>query len=217
MAALSYAGAETLSELFTGERVRVLGDDRYREVWLARPAARNAIDVRMRDELASQLECLIADRGITGIGLLGEGPDFCAGGDLSEFGTRSDVVSAWHVRLVRSLPTLVVALADRLVAGIQGAAIGAGIELAAAARTIVAAENASFRLPELSFGLIPGSGGTTTLPRRIGSHHTLELGLLGRPVGADRAVALGLVDEIVAADELVARVRGLAHARSVEG
>lgn len=202
---------ETFDELFAGSRVRVRGDAHYRELWLARPAARNAIDIRMRDELTSQLECLATDPEVTGIGLLGEGPDFCAGGDLSEFGTRSDPVSAWHVRLVRSLPALVLRIADRLVVGIQGAAIGAGIELAAAAGTIVATEQATFRLPELSFGLIPGSGGTITLPRRIGAHHTLELGLLGQALSADRAVALGLVDELVAEDALLARVRGLAR------
>ena len=74
--------------------------------------------------------------------------------------------------------------------------MGAGLELAALAARVVATPDATFRLPELGLGLIPGAGGTATLPRRIGPQLTAWMALTGATVDAPTALRWHLVDEI---------------------
>lgn len=192
---------------FVGRRVRVLALGGYREVWLTRPEARNALDISMRDELHQVLAALSTDAEVSGIGLLAEGPDFCAGGDLTEFGTRPDVATAWHTRLVRSLPAAFAAVSPRLVVGIQGAAVGAGIELAAFGRRVIGTSTARFRLPETDFGLIPGSGGSVSIPRRIGRHRAFQLAMSAEWLDAPAASEWGLIDRVVDPMDLIEAVR----------
>jgi enoyl-CoA hydratase/carnithine racemase len=84
-------------------------------------------------------------------------------------------------------------------AELHGACIGAGIELAAYAGTVVARPNAFVQLPEVAMGLIPGAGGTVSLPRRIGRQRTAFLALTGRRIDAPTARDWGLVDRVEAA------------------
>jgi enoyl-CoA hydratase/carnithine racemase len=85
-------------------------------------------------------------------------------------------------------------------AHLHGACMGAGIELAAFARRVVAAADAAIGLPEVTLGLIPGAGGTISLPRRIGRHRTALLALSGKNVDAATALEWGLVDEVRAVE-----------------
>ncbi len=167
---------------------------------LARPARHNAFSARMRDELVAALTAAAADA--SRVVLRGEGPSFCSGGDLDEFGSRADPTTAHLVRTTRSPARLLAALAERVRVEVQGACIGAGVELAAFARTLVASTDAFFALPEVAMGLIPGAGGTVSLPRRIGRQRTAELALTGRRLDARSALALGLVDTVVERGEL---------------
>ncbi|MFN8019336.1 MAG: enoyl-CoA hydratase/isomerase family protein [Acidimicrobiales bacterium] len=164
-------------------------------VTLTRPAARNALDVRMRDELLDALAVAVAAPELQVV-VDGEGEAFCAGGDLDEFGTRPDVSTAHLVRLRRSLGAVLLALAPRTTVLVHGPSAGSGVELAAFAGRVVAQPDATFLLPELRMGLVPGAGGTVSLPRRIGRHATMGLCLAAGPIDAAAAVALGLVDEI---------------------
>jgi enoyl-CoA hydratase/carnithine racemase len=95
--------------------------------------------------------------------------------------------------------------------GLHGACLGAGIELPAFAQRVVAAEDARIGLPELDLGLIPGAGGTVSIPRRAGSAVLLDLLLSGGTVDAGTALARGLVDEVVPNDRLRARLLDLAR------
>ncbi|HYT40119.1 MAG TPA: enoyl-CoA hydratase/isomerase family protein, partial [Acidimicrobiia bacterium] len=79
---------------------------------------------------------------------------------------------------------------------LHGACIGAGIEMAAFAGRVIAHIDAVISLPEVGLGLIPGAGGTVSLPRRIGRHRTAELALGGGPIDAPTAQKWGLVDAI---------------------
>jgi enoyl-CoA hydratase/carnithine racemase len=74
--------------------------------------------------------------------------------------------------------------------------MGAGIELAAFGRVVVAEPDTMIALPELALGLVPGAGGTVSLPRRIGRHRTALLALTAQPIEATTALAWGLVDRI---------------------
>ena len=126
----------------------------------------------------------------------GRGPSFCSGGDLDEFGRFPDPVTAHAIRTTRSPARGVAGIAAKLEVRVHGACMGAGVELPAFAHRVVAAPDARFALPELSLGLVPGAGGTVSLPRRIGRHATARLALLGGSIGAEEALAIGLVDAI---------------------
>lgn len=165
-------------------------------ITLSRPARHNALNTAMRDALAEALTAGLADSTATVV-LQGDGPSFCSGGDLDEFGTAPDPASAHLIRLTRSPASLAARLGPRLEARVHGACFGAGIELAAFAGRVVAHPDALFALPELGLGLIPGSGGTVSVPRRIGRHRTAWLALSGERIDSRRAHAWGLVDEVL--------------------
>jgi hypothetical protein len=176
-------------------RVRVERAGAELRIVLTRPERRNALDVAMRDQLLDALAIVEADPELRVV-LRGEGPSFCAGGDLDEFGTAPDPASAHLIRLRRSIGAALHRVAARTTVDVHGASAGSGVELAAFAGRVVAAPDATFVLPELALGLIPGAGGTASLPRRIGRHRTAWLALTGRPIDAATALAWGLVDEI---------------------
>ena len=195
-----------------GPRVRVERHGPVTEVTLTRPGRHNALDVRLRDELVGALT-----EAFTGPGpvvLLGDGPSFCSGGDLDEFGTFPDPASAHLVRLGRSPAALLAAHGDRVVVGLHGACLGAGVELPAFAGRVVAAEDARLGLPELGLGLIPGAGGTVSVPARVGRHRTLELLVLDGTISAAAAEGWGLVDEVVPRARLRARCLEIAESGS---
>jgi hypothetical protein len=167
-------------------------------VTLARSDARNAVNARLRDELVEALDFALVDPEAGPVILSGEGPAFSAGGDLNEFGQATDLALAHLVRVQQSPARLVRRLGHRLTARLHGPCIGAGIEIPAAAARVVATPDAWFRLPEVSMGLIPGAGGTATIPRRIGRERACFMALSGRAVDAATALGWGLVDAVEA-------------------
>ena len=178
-------------------RVRVTRAAGRLDVLLDRPDVRNALDARMRDELCEALALVGGDPTIIEVHLAGEGESFCSGGDLDEFGSRPDPATAHLVRTGRSVASALAGVADRVTAHLHGACVGSGIELPAFAHRVVAERSTRIALPEVSLGLVPGAGGTVSLPRRIGRHRTAQLALTGEVVDAETALAWGLVDELV--------------------
>jgi len=168
------------------------------EVTLERPEVRNALDASMRDALWEAFAIAVSNPALQ-VRWRGAGPAFSAGGDLDEFGSRPDPATGHLVRLARSLGAVVHELAPRVTVELHGACFGSGVELPAFAGRVVAAADTSIALPELGLGLIPGAGGTASLPRRIGRHRTAWLALSGRTIDAATAHTWGLVDEVVAA------------------
>ncbi len=128
--------------------------------------------------------------------LRGNGPSFCSGGDLDEFGIRPDPATAHITRLACSPARLVHHLGQRIEAHIHGSTLGGGIEIAAFASHVVAHPDTVVALPEIGLGLIPGAGGTVSLTRRMGRQRAAALGLTGRTIDAATAQDWGLVDEI---------------------
>ncbi|XVQ08167.1 enoyl-CoA hydratase/isomerase family protein [Spirillospora sp. CA-255316] len=163
-------------------------------ITLNRPERRNAYGRLLRDALTDALRLAVLDEGIARVVLDGAGPSFCAGGDLDEFGTTPDLATAHLVRTRGGAGRLVHRLRDRIEVRVHGACVGAGIEIPAFAGTLVAAPDATFRLPEVSMGLIPGAGGTVSIPRRAGRWRTLYLALSGRAIDAATARDWGLTD-----------------------
>ncbi|MFJ2158644.1 enoyl-CoA hydratase/isomerase family protein [Streptomyces sp. NPDC087856] len=165
-------------------------------ITLDRPWVRNAFDAATRDALCEALQVAVADPSIRRVDLYGNGPAFCSGGDLAEFGTSRDPAQAHLVRVHRSPAALLHRCASRVTAHLHGACVGAGIELAAFAGRVVAAPDTVIRLPEIGMGLIPGAGGTASIPTRVGRERTAYLALSGVELGVGEALQWGLVDEI---------------------
>ncbi|MFK4100306.1 enoyl-CoA hydratase/isomerase family protein [Streptomyces sp. NPDC019531] len=178
------------------EPVRLSRDGARLTITLDRPGVRNAFDAMTRDALCEALHIAVADPTVTRVDLRGNGPAFCAGGDLAEFGTSRDPAQAHLIRVERSPAALLQRCAHKVTAHLHGACVGAGIELSAFAGRVRAAPDTVVRLPEVGMGLIPGAGGTASLPVRIGRERTAYLALSGTELGIAEAFAWGLVDEV---------------------
>ena len=177
-------------------RVNVERRDAVLHVVLDRPAARNAIDREMRDQLFEAFTLAALDPEVRSVKLRAAGAVFSAGGDLNEFGTTSDPATA-HLIRSRTLPALAVARRSEIVdVHVQGACIGAGLEIAAFAGRVTAAPSAWFQLPELAMGLLPGAGGCVSVPRRIGRQRAALMMLSGQPIDVATALRWGLIDAI---------------------
>jgi Enoyl-CoA hydratase/isomerase len=173
----------------------VTRDSDLLRITLARPERRNAVDATLRDALVEALTVAVGDPQLH-VEVTGAGPDFSSGGDLDEFGSAPDVTAAYLVRLQRHPGFLLHQLRDRTTVRVHGACIGAGVEMPAFAGRVVAARDAFFALPEVGMGLMPGAGGTVSIPRRIGRWRTAWLALTGERIDAATALDWGLVDEL---------------------
>ncbi|HEX2287017.1 MAG TPA: enoyl-CoA hydratase/isomerase family protein [Mycobacterium sp.] len=174
------------------------GDTLY--VRFNRPQRHNAFSTDARAALLEALEVARLDPSVTGVVLSGNGPSFCSGGDLAEFGTFADPASA-HLARTRHSPALVLdELTARLGRGcraeVHGQVLGSGLEMAAYCGWVHSHPDAVFGLPELSLGLIPGAGGTVSITRRIGRWRTAYLVLSGQTINAATALRWGLVNEL---------------------
>ncbi len=177
-------------------RVRVERNGAVMAITLTRPDRLNALDAQMRDELVEAQTLAAATTEVQRVELRGEGKAFCAGGDLDEFGTRSDPATAHIIRLERSIGRSISLLGKSTAAYLHGACMGSGIELAAFTDWVVAAADTQIALPEIELGLVPGAGGTVSLTRRIGRLRTAWLAFSGCAIGPETARAWGLVDDL---------------------
>ena len=189
-------GLRPLPPPASGDPVLLVRDGVTLHVTLNRPERRNAYGTQLRDALVDALRLPLMDESIERVVLDGAGPSFCAGGDLDEFGRTPDAATAHLIRTRGGAGRVVAQLADRIEVRLHGHCVGAGIEIPAFAGRVVAHPATVFRLPEVSMGLIPGAGGTVSIPRRIGRWRAMHLFVTALPLDADRALAWGLIDEI---------------------
>lgn len=178
------------------EVVRLRRHGGHLSIRLNAPESRNALSAPMRDALTEAFQLVMLDPAIDSMEVSANGPCFSAGGDLSEFGTVTDPMTAHEIRMRRMPARFFAAVAHRCHVRVHGACVGAGIELPAFAGRISAETDAFFQLPEIGMGLIPGSGGCVSIPRRIGRQRTAFMALTGRRIGASEALAWGLVDGV---------------------
>ena len=165
---------------------------------LNRPEHINAFNVQMRDDLYEYLRLFQDDQEAKIAVIRGNGGrGFCAGADLSEFGTAPSQTIARHVRWARDLWGLFMSIDKPIIASLHGFVIGSGIEIASLCDVRIAANDARFRMPEVALGMIPAAGGTQTLPRLIGVDKTMDLILTNKEIDADEARLIGLVDMVV--------------------
>lgn len=170
---------------------------------LNRPGVINAFNVQMRDDLFAALEAVRDDPDVRSVLISGAGErGFCAGADLTEFGTAPSQVIARQVRWERDLWGLFGSIDKPMVAAVHGYVIGSGVEIACLCDLRVAAEGAVFRMPETALGMVPAAGGSQTLPRTIGQGPAMKVLLANEVMDARTALKTGLVHRVVELDRL---------------
>jgi enoyl-CoA hydratase/carnithine racemase len=181
-------------------------------ITLDRPERRNAIDLPTAEALSNALTEM-DDRADVVVGIIhGNGPVFSAGMDLKVIaagGPRPIVPGRGAFGIVENPP------AKPLIAAVEGAALAGGFEIALACDLIVAADNASFGLPEVKRGLAAAAGGAVRLPQRVPYSQAMRMILTGEPISAQRAFELGLVIELTAPGGALAAAQALARAIAV--
>jgi enoyl-CoA hydratase/carnithine racemase len=176
--------------------------DGIAQITLNRPEAMNSISSAMAAELTRACAELAAEPEVRVVvfGAAGERA-FCAGADLKERAgmTDADIMRQRHV--IRAVFGALLALPQPAIAAVHGFALGGGCELALSCDLVVADETATFGLPEVTVGLVPGGGGTQLALRRLGPGRAADLVLTGRKVGVEEAMRIGLVDRRVPAGQ----------------
>ena len=188
-------------------------DGHLTHVILNRPEVLNAIDNTLAQELLDTCLRLTADDDVWCVILRGAGERaFCAGADLKA--RRDFTPEQWSEQrdLLRRMFKALRDVPQPVIAAVHGFALGGGTELAMLADFIVASADAVFGLTEVSLGIIPGGGGTQSLPRMIGRNRAKELIYSARRVTAGEAQRLGLVNHVVPGGSLLSKATELAEA-----
>ncbi|MCI0771038.1 MAG: enoyl-CoA hydratase/isomerase family protein [Chloroflexi bacterium] len=179
---------------------------------LNRPGVINAYNIQMRDELFESLAAAKDDSDVRVLVLSGSGErGFCAGADLTEFGTAPSLAVARRVRWERDVWGLFLSIRKPMIAAVHGFVIGSGVEMACLCDVRIASDDAVFSMPEVALGMVPAAGGTQTLPRVVGVGAALELMLINRRVTASEAKDMGLVHRVVAGGDLMDTANSLAR------
>jgi methylglutaconyl-CoA hydratase len=194
--------------------VRVARNGPFARVTLARPEVRNAFDAALIEELRLAFANL-ADHSpdeLRGVVLGGDGATFCAGADVTWMRSAMGLSLEDNERdaaAMQAMFTAVEACPVPVIARVQGAALGGGMGLCAAADIVVATADATFGFTETKLGILPAVISTFVIPK-IGESHARALFLTGERFGADRAMRIGLVHDVVADEAaLDARVAAL--------
>lgn len=165
----------------------------------------------------SAVDSANADNGIRAVILTGEGKLFSAGGNVKEMADRQgmfglDAIAQRYAYVdgIQRIPRALARLEVPIIAAVNGAAVGAGCDLAAMCDIRVASERASFAESFVQIGLVPGDGGTWFLQRAVGYERAAEMTLTGDRIDAATALEWGLVSRVVPHDELLAAAADLA-------
>jgi 2-(1,2-epoxy-1,2-dihydrophenyl)acetyl-CoA isomerase len=183
-------------------------------VTLNRADRLNAFSSAMQSELAQLIGELARDAQVRAVVITGAGRAFCAGGDLGEMAQAFDsspLIDRNKLRrMLHEVLMPLVRLEKPVVAAVNGAAAGSGMNLALAADFVIAAQDARMSQAFIKVGLVPDTGGLYLLSRLVGLGRAKDLCLTGRTLSAQEALTMGLVHRVVPSDELMATARQLA-------
>lgn len=197
--------------------IAVYRQEKWIEIEIHRPEKFNAIREQTAGEIMEAMAEAEADDDVTSVVLLGNAKAFCSGIDTAEFEVgegkyfdfyRKRKRTKRFARLFRELPQYT----KPVICAIEGSALGGGLELALMADLIIAGRNARFGFPETGIGIMPGAGGTQTLPRLVGKALAKELIWTGRRITAEEALAIRMVNHVVDAGNALDKARELAQA-----
>lgn len=179
---------------------------------------RNAIsEDEMVNAIVAACGQINADPSVRVVILTGAGSAFSSGGNVKDmkdkvgmFGGTATEIRDGYRRGIQRIPLAIDALEVPIIAAVNGAAIGAGCDLAMMCDLRIASEKALFAESFVKVGLIPGDGGAWFLPRAIGQARANEMSFTGEPVNAETALAWGIVSQVVAPDALMDAANALA-------
>lgn len=183
-------------------------EDRVQTTTFDRPESRNAFTAEAARELADAIDHA-EENDVRALVLTGEGEAFSAGGDLEEMAARDETPHEAYERYENTLNAVIQGLLEApfpVIAKVNGDAVGAGTNIAAACDFVYADDEARFGEVFINVGLIPDSGGTFILPQLVGLRKAKELAMTGQIFGAEEAAEMGLINEAVPGDELDDRV-----------
>ena len=170
----------------------------------------NAITFPLLEELRASIRRANADARARGIVIAGTPDHFSAGADVNLFRAIASAEDA--VRMSRVFQEAFEEVEDSakpVAAAVAGKMMGSALELAMACHFRACARGATFSMPEVSLGIVPGAGGTGRLPRLVGAEAALKMLLSGEAIGAEEALTLGLVDALCEGDELIEQAKGI--------
>lgn len=180
-------------------------------ITINRPKALNALNTGVLKELITALSESENDSATSVVILTGSGEKaFVAGADIKEMVSMNSKQAFDMSRLGVKIIEIVDRMSKPVIAAVNGFALGGGFEIALACDFIYASDNAKFGFPEVTLGVIPGLGGTQTLPRLVGPAVAKELIFSGKIIGAAEAKEFGIVNCICARDSLMTTVKELA-------
>jgi enoyl-CoA hydratase/carnithine racemase len=180
---------------------------------LNRPDSRNALNLELIQALVAELSQAAHAPDVRCVVLTGQGKAFCAGGDINDMLERAGKAVATKERLqggLNRIAQLIWHMEKPVVAMVNGDATGAGMDLVLVCDLAYAADHARFGASFVRVGLIPDTGGTHTLPRRVGLHRAKELVFLGDLIPAKEAESLGIINRAMPAADLGPHVAALA-------
>ena len=185
-------------------------DTKVAKIVLNRPNKANAFHADMMSELNKALGELEKDSSVQCLVITGAGANFCGGADVSAFASGRVEEAFNFSEAPHDVFTRIETYPKPVIAAINGAAMGGGLELALACDIKIMSKAAIVRLPEITLGLLPGAGATQRLGRLIGWSRAREMILLADPVNADKALDWGIVNFIAEPKELAKLVDGIA-------
>jgi enoyl-CoA hydratase/carnithine racemase len=174
-----------------------------------REKVRNALNISARRELARIFLELAKDSSVRCIVLTGSVNFFCSGADVEELAKMDSI--DFYLEHIERLSGAVAQYPYPVIAAINGAALGGGLELAMNADIIIAGHSAKFGQPEVRVGIMPGSGGTQRLTRAIGKFHAMRLCLTGEIITAEEAYSMGLVSNLVKDEDVMSTAVAMAE------
>lgn len=190
-------------------------------ITLNRPDASNAYSSEMIESLVESLRSADIDNDVRVIVLTGAGKNFCAGGDVKAmknksgmFAGESNELKEAYQKGIQQIPLTIHALKTPIIAMVNGAAVGAGCDLAAMCDLRIASSNATFAETFAKVGLVPGDGGAYFLTRLVGFGKASEMFLTCKTYSAAESKEMGLVNEVVLPENLKTRVEEIASAMS---
>lgn len=194
----------------THQFIKTFKEDAIYRISLNRPEKLNAFNLKLIEELVSELKNADRDDDIKVIIVSGEGKAFSAGGDLENMAKDQDMFAGDQKKLkdlyqtgIQQIPLVFKSISKPTIAMVHGAAVGAGCDLSLMCDLRIVSENSFFMESFINLSIISGDGGSYFMTKLIGPSRTMELMLTGRKLKAKEALEIGLVNKVVKENELL--------------